>query len=454
MADNDYAKKRAERAASIDRRGILVGTGALVGLAMTSGAKAAAVPVAATGKGFPSGFLWGAATAAHQVEGGNFASDYWLLEQMKPSLFEEPSRDAADHYHRFREDIALLAGLGLNTYRFSVEWARIEPEKGFFSVAALDHYRRMLACCREHGVMPVVTLHHFSAPRWFAAEGGWEHEAAGDLLGRYAEQVALHLGDLIGWAVTVNEPNTAEAFPWKGMTDFPGMARPFLEAAAKAVGASRFSSFPFGDALTMQRNLIAGHRRALAALKSGPGSYPVGPALAITDDRPNGTDTSGRDRKRAEVYEPWFEAAKGSDFIGVQTYTGMKVSAHADLPPAKGVELTQMGYAYTPEALAATVRYAHAATGLPVLVTENGVATTDDTRRVVYIEGALQGLSACIREGVDVRGYIHWSLIDNFEWNLGYRPKFGLVEVDRETFARRPKPSAYRLGQIARANGF
>src|SRR6185295_765611 len=162
---------------------------------------------AATAASFPKGFLWGAATAAHQVEGNNVNSDLWVLEHLKPSMYAEPSGDACDHYHRYREDIALVASLGLNTYRFSIEWARIEPEQGSFSRAELEHYRRMLAACHEHGLLPMVTFWHFTAPRWFAGLGGCENPGAGDLSTRYTERAAKHLGDLIGSATTFNEPN-------------------------------------------------------------------------------------------------------------------------------------------------------------------------------------------------------------------------------------------------------
>lgn len=449
--DRQIQDRRPAFEEGLRRRELLAGAAGLLGLAM---APAAGATPAGTGKkGFPRNFLWGAATAAHQVEGGNVNSDYWLLEHMHPSLFTEPSGDACDHYHRYREDIDLLAKMGLNCYRFSIEWARVEPEPGFFSNAEFEHYRRMLGRCHEAGVTPVLTLHHFSSPRWFAAEGAWENDGAADRFARFSEQVSRRLGDLIGAAVTINEPNTEESFPWQGAAGLQQQMRPFLTAAAHKVGSERFSCIPFGEPLATQRNLIAAHKKSLEALKSGRGTFPVGPALAISDDRPDGNETGGRDRKRREVYAPWFDAAAGSDFIGVQTYKRVAVGRTADLPPEAGTELTQMGYAFAPEALEQTIRYAHAATGLPILVTENGVATADDSRRRVFIQRAVEGVQACLADGIDVRGYIHWSLFDNFEWNYGYRPTFGLVAVDRQTFARHPKPSAYFLGAIARRNG-
>ena len=161
---------------------------AAAGLGLTSGQPRRAAPDAALGPApgvFPKGFLWGAATAAHQVEGNNINSDMWVLEHMKPSMFAEPSGDACDFYHRYREDITLAASLGLNAFRFSIEWARIEPEQGFYSRAELDHYRRVLAACHESGLATAVTFWHFTTPRWIAALGGWENAATADHFVRY-----------------------------------------------------------------------------------------------------------------------------------------------------------------------------------------------------------------------------------------------------------------------------
>jgi beta-glucosidase len=402
--------------------------------------------------GFPKGFLWGAATAAHQVEGNNKNSDLWVMENVKPTLFAEPSGDACDHYHRYPEDIKLLAGLGLNTYRFSIEWARIEPERGSFSTVELDHYRRMLAACHENNVTPMVTLYHFTSPSWFAAMGGWEHESAGDLFVRYCERVSRHLGDLIRAATTFNEPNIPMLLRWIKTFDLPfdvilGMA----QNAARAVGSDRFGSFLLGNAEKLQDVMIAAHHRAADTLKSGPGAYPVGVTIALQDEQAVGPE-SKCEQKRAEVYGPWLAAAAQSDFLGVQTYTRTRVGKDGDLLPEEGIELTQMRYEYWPEALEQTIRYAHALARVPIYVTENGISTEDDTRRVDFIRTSLEGVRNCLADGIDIRGYIHWSLLDNFEWIEGYRPKFGLVAVDRKTQERTLKPSARYLGEIARRN--
>jgi beta-glucosidase len=186
-------------------------------------------------------------------------------------------------------------------------------------------------------------------------------------------------------------------------------------------------------------------------MKSASGNFSVGVSIALQDEQPVGPD-SKRDRKRAEVYEPWLEAAQQSDFLGVQTYTRCRVGKKSDAGPEPGIELTQMGYEFWPEALEACLRYAGARVSVPIYITESGVATEDDSRRVEYIRRALDGVLNCLGDRIDVRGYIHWSLLDNFEWIMGYRPKFGLVAVNRATQERSIKPSARYLGEIARQN--
>jgi beta-glucosidase len=402
---------------------------------------------------FPKGFLWGAATSAHQVEGNNINSDMWVAEHVEPTLFAEPSLDACDHLRRFPEDIHMLAELGLNTYRFSIEWARIEPERGCFSMAALDHYRRVLAACHENGVTPVVTFCHFSSPRWFAALGGWEKPIASDLFVRYCGRATKHLGDLISLALTFNEPNLPMQLRWLPVSDLPFVkVKRMAKAASRAIGADQFGCFFLGNAEKLQDRMIATHYRAMETMKSGPGNYPVGVGVSMQDEQPAGPD-SRRDRKCAEVYDPWLEAAGKSDFLGVQAYTRCRVGRRTDLPPEPGAEITQMGYEFWPEALEACLRYAHARVRVPIYVTENGVSTEDDERRIEFIRRALAGVLNCIADGIDVRGYIHWSLLDNFEWIMGFRPKFGLIAVDHATQERTIKPSGRFLGEISRQNG-
>ena len=424
------------------RREALIGSLALLG--------AAAVPAGAPAPIAPKGFLWGAATAGHQVEGNNVNSDIWVLEHVQPTLFKESSGDACDHYHRFREDIALVAALGLNTYRFSLEWARIEPAEGEYSRAELDHYREVLACCHEHGLVPMLTITHFTTPRWFGSLGGWEGPGAADHFARYCERASRHLGDLIGVASTMNEPNIGRLLRWFGFPpEVYKIQDAMLAAAGAATGSRRYTAVQFARQDLILKPLLEGHRRAVDILKAGPGSFPVGVNIAMTDDQAVGPNSQVA-AKRADCYEPWFEAARYGDFVGVQTYSRSRLDNHGFAGPEPGVELTGSGEEFYPEALEHTIRLAAQQTGKPVYVTENGIDTEDDTRRVAYIERALAGVRRCLDDRVDVRGYVHWSLLDNFEWVRGFGPKMGLVAVDRATQQRIIKPSARLLGSIAR----
>jgi beta-glucosidase len=383
---------------------------------------------------FPDGFVWGTATAAHQVEGGNWNNDWWAFEHDPTSGTAEPSGDACDHLWHYPADVAMLADLGFGAYRFSLEWSRIEPEEGEFSNAALDHYRRMCTTTRDLGLLPVVTFHHFTTPRWAIRDGGWADPAIVDRFGRFCERAVAALGDEIGLACTINEPNIVSLMG-------------FL------VGAFPPGHHDLGEYATANEHLKAAHRRAYDAIKAGPGDFPVGSCVAMGDWWiPDGAEEAlVRTREMHEGQH--LAAAAGDDFIGVQAYSRTRLTGEG-LPdgPEPGVEVLDMGYEYWPQALEVSIRHAAEVTGSPVYVTENGIGTTDDTQRIRYVTDALAGVRRCLDDGVDVRGYFYWSLLDNFEWALGYMPRFGLVGVDRATQGRTVKPSAEWLGAIARAN--
>ncbi len=379
-------------------------------------------------------------------------SDVWVLEHLANSMFKEPSGDACDEYNLYENDISMLADLGLNSYRFSLNWARIEPAEGEFSRAELEHYRRVLQACHQHGLTPLVTFVHVTAPRWFANDGGWENPASIDRFARFCERSCQHLGDLMGWAATFNEPNLINLLSWIRLPNGPRITDLMAESQSQAqqqLKAEKFSSFLGGNANKMIHNLLQAHEKGKAAIKSAYPKLPVGLTLAMEDDQPSG-ENSRVEEKRKEAYGPWLALARKDDFIGVQTYTRQLIgSADADLPPANGSELTQSGYEFYPEALEHTIRYASQETGVPVIVTENGIATDDDTRRVEYIRRAVEGVKRCLADKIDVRGYLYWSLLDNYEWVSGYTQKFGLVAVDRATQRRTIKPSATYLGKLA-----
>lgn len=383
---------------------------------------------------FPDRFVWGTATAAHQVEGGNWNNDWWAWEHDPASGCAEPSGDACDHYYRYPQDIRMLADLGFNSYRFSLEWSRIEPERDEWSTASLDHYRRMCAACHENGLTPIVTFHHFTTPRWVASSGGWESAATADLFARFCERVTAHIGDLMGWACTLNEPNIVALMGY-----LAGVFPPGVQDRARRTAVTEL--------------LVSAHLKGADAIRAGRGDAPVGLTLSMTDYQAVEGGESRRDRIRRSAEDVFLEAARQDDFVGVQCYSRARIGPQGMLGPEEGVETTQMGYEFWPEALEATVRRAwEVADGVPVLVTENGIGTGDDTRRLEYVRRALAGVRACLDDGVDVRGYVYWSAMDNFEWSLGYAPTFGLVGVDRTTFERRPKPTAAWLGSVARAN--
>jgi len=435
----------------MDRRTFLAATGA----AGAAGLFDPAMAAAADSRRFPQGFLWGAATAGHQIEGNNVASDVWLLEQVKPTLFAEPSGDAGNGFALWPGDLDLVHALGLNTYRFSLEWARIEPEPGQFSLAMLDHYQALVEGCRARNLTPVVTFNHFTTPRWFAAQGGWTHPDSPARFARFCDRAARHLAAGIGYATTLNEPNTVaimqEVFP----PPMLAAARAMNAAAARACNAAHFANAVVpdpGDIAVLQENLVAGHRQGRAAIKAVRGDLPVGVSLAVSDDQAEGPG-SLRDARRKAFYEPWLTVAREDDFLGVQNYARARWNDRGLVPPLAGAPRNAMGQEIYPASLAGAVRHAHAVSGVPILVTEHGVGTPDDAVRAAFIPASLAPLRAAMADGVPVLGYIHWSLIDNFEWIFGYGPKFGLCSLDRTTFERRPKPSAGVLGAIARRNG-
>ena len=383
----------------------------------------------------PDGFVWGVAGAAHQIEGGNWNNDWWVFEHTPGTAAVEVSGDCCDSLHRYADDIALVADLGFGSYRFSIEWSRIEPEDGEFSRAALDYYRRVIATCHEHEVAPVVTFHHFTTPRWMADRGGWAEPEIVDKFGRFCDRSVNYFGDLIAMGCTINEPNVVSLLGYLMGRFAPGRQDFSLYAKANA-------------------HLRAAHERAYDILKGGPGDFPVGLTLSMSDWwTPDGGE-AGMERARAMHEDFFLESTRGNDFIGVQAYTrtrigldGLPMDPDLDSPTVES-----MGYEYWPQSLEAAIRHAVAVTGNPVYVTENGIGIDDDTTRIRFVTEALQGLGRCVSDGLDVRGYTYWSLLDNFEWADGYKPRFGLVAVDRDTFVRTPKPSAAWLGSLAKTN--
>ncbi|ASG24523.1 glycoside hydrolase family 1 protein [Nitrospirillum viridazoti] len=400
----------------------------------------------------PKGFLWGAAISAHQSEGNDTNSDSWLLEHLPETVYKEPSGGACDSYHRYEQDFAIARAIGLNCYRFGIEWARIEPEPGHFSQVELDHYTRVLAACRAHGLLPIVTYNHFTVPLWFATRGGWEAPDSPDLFARFCERATRALGGQIGMASPFNEANIhllVKVLRGAATPEYRAARTAMIAAAARATQSPRFSSILFADPDRIDAHLLEAHAKAYQAIKAGPGDFPVGVTLTTQAVEAVGDDSLAP-TVEATLYGGWWDAVNASDFVGVQAYTRLRVDAKGLTAAPPGAEMTAAGYEYYPQALGQVIRLAARKTAKPIFVTESGIATDDDARRVAWLDASVAEVEASLRAGIDVRSYIYWSLLDNFEWTQGYGQHFGLVAVDRDTFARTPKPSSQHLADIIR----
>ncbi len=432
--------------------------------------------------GFAPEFLIGAATAAHQVEGNNVNSDCWAMEQMRYTNYTEPSLDAVDHYNRYEEDIRLLADAGLNAYRFSIEWARIEPEEGKFDPMEIEHYRRVLRCCRENGVEPVVTLHHFSSPKWLICKGGWESDETVKYFARYTRYVAEQLGEDLKYVCTINEANmgiqvaaiserytrqmmaaaakmkeggAAEGQVQVGMNLQKIMENQKLAAQENRELFGTAQPANFTSARTAHGDEIVqdAHRAARAVLREVAPWVKVGLTLSLHDIQ---AVEGGRERAAkewADEFTHYLPAIEEDDFLGVQNYTRSVIGADGIQLVPEGAETTQMDYEFYPQALEHVIRTVAKDFHGDLLVTENGIATSDDSRRVAFIEEALDGVKRCVEDGLPVKGYFYWSLLDNFEWQKGYSMTFGLIAVDRATQIRYPKESLTVLGKNCRKAG-
>ena len=410
-------------------------------------------------------FFIGAATAAHQTEGNNLFSDCWAMEQMACSSFREPSLTAVDHYHRFEEDIRLLAQAGLNTYRFSVEWARIEPQEGKFNEDEINHYKNVLDACRRFGVEPIVTMHHFSSPKWLIERGGWESEDTATYFARYCVFVAERLGNRMKYVCTINEANMGRQIAALSKKAASGGAlqigidldeirsrmKRTAEENRRVFGTAEPAVFLSARSECGNRVILSAHCRAREEMKRICPHLRIGLTLSLHDIQA----AEGGERAAAAAWDDEFSwclpAILDDDFIGVQNYTRTVYGPQGELPVPEDAEKTQMGYEFYPDALGNVIRRVYREAKLPVLVTENGVATENDGRRCLFMERALQGVRQCCEEGIPIIGYLHWSLLDNFEWQKGYGMKFGLIAVDRTNMKRTPKQSLFALGAFTRS---
>lgn len=407
---------------------------------------------------FPEGFLWGAATAAHQVE-GNTQNDWSEWEKQNAVRLAQESEacfrwnphwkrfekeatnpqnyisgNSCDHYRRFEEDFDLAQSLHHNAHRFSLEWSRIEPEKGVFDEKEIEHYRAVLKSLKARGMKPFVTLLHFTLPLWLAEEGGVLSREFPELFARYTKKIAASLGSEIEYWVTINEPDVYAAGAYlKGI--WPPMKKNY---------------WSFYTALKQQ---VTAHQKAYRVLKEIHPDTKIGIAKHNVWFEATGNSLWNRFLKKLAdaVWNNWFlkKIENEQDFIGLNHYHHHRISGWYQKNENK--VQTDFGWEFYPESLYFVVsdlkKY-----GRPIYITENGLADAEDTLRPRFILEALRALHRAIQDGTDVRGYFYWSLLDNFEWDKGFWLRFGLVEIDRESLERRIRPSAKIYAEIIQKN--
>lgn len=412
---------------------------------------------------FPESFLFGTATAPHQVEGNNIHSDCWAMEQLPHTIYAEPSLDAVDHYHRYEEDIQMLAAAGLNAYRFGIEWTRIQPTPDAWVEQEVEHYRQMLACCHANGVTPMVTMHHFSSPKWLIRQGGWESPDTPALFAAYCERLVREIGDSVTYVNTINEANMglqlgkimqrtmqqmAEGGVQLGTGSGTSNMDLYMREAAESFGCDPRSLHTFLSPRTPEgdRLIFEAHCKARDAMKAACPHLQIGITLSLHDIQAlPGGEALAAEEWNAEFchYLPYIQ---NDDFLGVQNYTRTVIGPAGVVPTKPGTPLTQNKYEIYPEAIANVTRAVAKDFMGDLIITENGIGIDDDTVRVEFIRTALNGVEGCLQDGLPVKGYFYWSLLDNFEWMAGYSSTFGLVAVDRATQKRTPKPSLAFLG--------
>lgn len=441
---------------------------------------------------FPAGFLWGAATSAFQTEGSLDADgrgeSVWDAFTRRAGAIEGggDASVACDSYRRWPEDLDLLGEMSLGAYRFSVGWSRIMPDgRGRVESRGLDHYERLVDALLERHIVPVLTLNHWDMPQALMADGGWAGRSSVDAFAEYATAVADRLADRVSWWITQNEPWVVSLLGYR-----LGIHAPGVRDLAASVVAGHHMMLGHGVVADLLRPRGVRVGVALNLLPCVPATGSASDAAAAwgsdgycnrwyldvlaghgypPDTREHYERALGRELTEIRDGD---EAAIGgrSDFLGVNFYTRRVVAAApvTDQRPfpwvvlagSPDVQRTDEGREVVPEALGdLLVRLHREYAGLPVLVTENGAAYGDapvhdgrvhDVRRQAFLRRHLQAIAEAMAAGADVRGYFHWSLLDNFEWALGYRPRFGLVHVDYRTGQRTLKDSGRVYGEVAR----
>ncbi len=391
---------------------------------------------------FPEGFLWGAATSAHQVEGNNVHSDWWQWEQAKWPP-EKRSGKACDHYNRYEADFDLIKNQNHNAHRLSIEWSRIEPEEGIFSQDAIDHYKQVLKSLRDRNIKVMLTLHHFSNPAWLVQKGGWENRKTPKYFERFVKRIVPELKDYVDFWITINEPgiyiwhhyiDPQWPYPQKGLL---GQIKTYLHFASA-------------------------HKKAYKAIHKLIPDAKVGMAQNVQSytayHQHSIIEQIGVIAADLTANHAFYFLTKGShDFLGVNYYFHHRLKRDGGLIPKQEdvthytKDVSDLGWEVYPEGLFDVLT--DLKDGLPIYITEVGIAALNDDRRIRFLMQYLQEVNRAIEAGVKVKGFFYWSLLDNFEWHRGFNPRFGLIEVDYQTQKRTPLPSSLVYADIIKNNG-
>ena len=398
---------------------------------------------------FPQNFLWGAATSAYQVEGNNAHSDWWEWE--KRTGLKEVSGEACRHYQLYKQDFTLAKELGHNAHRLSIEWSRVEPLEGDFLDAEIEHYLEVVLCLRGLGLEPIVTLHHFTNPWWLARLGGWQNKKAVDYFLRYTEKIVARLCEHVRYWITINEPLVYIYFSYI-LGEWPPQKKSFFKAK------------------TVFDNLIDAHVGAYRIIHRIYGEKKINrPLVSLAKNLQAFVRCNNSLRNRCAVYlrNRYFnlhiieklKRSKALDFIGINYYTRMFVDAKTwnlrslllDKKEDEGLDVKKnsLGWDIYPQGLydllLSLKRFK-----MPLMILENGICTEDDNLRWDFIRQHLKKTHLAINKDVNILGYIYWSLLDNYEWDKGFGPRFGLIEVDYKTYARRPRESAKKFAEVCK----
>lgn len=404
---------------------------------------------------FPKKFLWGASTSAHQVEGDTHNQwSVWELENAKTKAAQavhqwgdleswqftateanDPhsyvSGKGANHFEQYETDFDALKAMNMNAFRFSIEWSRVEPKEGAWNAAAIEHYKEYIRALEKRGIEPVVTLFHFTLPVWFAAMGGFEKRSNVKYFVRFADKIIREFGTSVRYIITINEPEVYAHESYMAGNWPPNVT-------SKRIGAQ------------VVNNLIYAHNQAAKTIHAINRRYKV--SIAKNSVYFYAGDDAILSRKSTDVMQFLQDdyilrrVVKNCDFLGVNFYFSHRVYGYRIHSPND--KMSDLGWDLSPADIQFALERLYEKYELPIIITENGLADATDQHRQWWITQTLIGLQKAMKNGVQVDGYLHWSLLDNFEWDKGFWPRFGLIAVDYKTGKRKPRPSAIWFAKV------